>query len=144
MSSALVLPAAAAATPPQELPGHRAMWVAICLEFLEFAVFFAVYFSARWHHPRAFQEGAHRLWTSGGVAITAAMVSSGWMLTRVLAAMRAVHLADAPVDDAFVGTGVRVGEERGRLFGRREQTREVERDPAMELRIARQRSGDFD
>lgn len=89
MSSALVLPAAAAATPPQELPGHRAMWVAICLEFLEFAVFFAVYFSARWHHPRAFQEGAHRLWTSGGVAITAAMVSSGWMLTRVLAAMRA-------------------------------------------------------
>lgn len=89
MSSALALPAAAAAAPPQELPGHRAMWVAICLEFLEFAVFFAVYFSARWHHPRAFQEGAQRLWTSGGVAITAAMVSSGWMLTRVLAAMRA-------------------------------------------------------
>ena len=69
------------------IPGHRAMWVAICLEFLEFAVFFAVYFSARWHHPQAFQSGAHRLWTTGGVLITMAMVTSGWMLTRALRAM---------------------------------------------------------
>ena len=75
------------ARPP--LPGHRAMWIGICLEFLEFTVFFAVYFSARWSHPQAFQAGASRLWTTGGVAITAAMVTSGWLLTRMLAAMRA-------------------------------------------------------
>lgn len=71
------------------LPGHRAMWVGICLEFIEFAVFFAVYFSARWFQPQAFQEGASRLWTTGGVLITAIMVSSGWLLTRMLRAMQA-------------------------------------------------------
>lgn len=89
----LALPADAGAAPAPAsrpaLPGHRAMWVGICLEFLEFTVFFAVYFSARWNHPQAFQEGAARLWTTGGVLITAAMVSSGWLLTRMLAAMRA-------------------------------------------------------
>ena len=69
------------------IPGHRGMWVAICLEFLEFAVFFAVYFTARWHNPEAFQAGAARLWTTGGVLITAAMVSSGWMLTQALDAV---------------------------------------------------------
>lgn len=69
------------------IPGHRGMWVAICLEFLEFAVFFAVYFTARWHHPEAFQAGASRLWTTGGVLITVAMVSSGWMLTQALRRM---------------------------------------------------------
>jgi len=65
------------------IPGHRGMWVAICLEFLEFAVFFVVYFSARWHHPAEFQAGARTLWTTGGVLITL-MVSSGWLLTRAL------------------------------------------------------------
>jgi cytochrome c oxidase subunit 3 len=69
-------------------PGHRAMWVGICLEFIEFAVFFAVYFSARWSQPAVFQEGAQRLWTLGGVLITLAMVTSGWMLTRVLSAVQ--------------------------------------------------------
>lgn len=79
------------AAPPAlvALPGHRAMWVGICLEFIEFAVFFAVYFSARWFHPQAFQQGADRLWTTGGVLITAIMVSSGWLLTRMLKAMQA-------------------------------------------------------
>ena len=65
------------------------MWVGICLEMLEFTLFFAVYFTARWHHPQAFREGAHRLWTTGGVLITASMVTSGWLLTRMLDAMRA-------------------------------------------------------
>lgn len=69
------------------IPGHRAMWVAICLEFVEFAVFFAVYFSARWHHPQEFQAGAHKLWTTGGVLVTLSMVTSGWLLTRALAAL---------------------------------------------------------
>lgn len=77
------------AAAPRDIPGYRAMWVGICLEFIEFAVFFVVYFTARWHHPQEFREGAHRLWTWGGVGITAAMVTSGWLLTRMLAAMRA-------------------------------------------------------
>lgn len=81
-------PQPAAPPRPRDVPGHRAMWVGICLEFVEFAVFFAVYFTARWFHPAEFRDGAHRLWTLGGVAITAAMVTSGWMLTRLLAAMR--------------------------------------------------------
>lgn len=81
--------------PADPVPGHRAMWVAICLEFVEFTVFFAVYFSARWHHPQAFQAGAQRLWTMGGVLITLAMISSGWMLTRALRAMRSARRRDA-------------------------------------------------
>jgi cytochrome c oxidase subunit 3 len=75
-------------TPVDTLPGHRAMWVGICLEFLEFAVFFAVYFSARWFDPAAFQTGAGRLWTIGGLLITLAMVSSGYLLTRMLHSLR--------------------------------------------------------
>jgi len=70
------------------LPGHRAMWVAICLEFIEFAVFFTIYFSSRWFHPQDFQTGAARLWTLGGVLITLVMVTSGYLLTRMLRAMR--------------------------------------------------------
>ena len=65
-------------------PGYKAMWVGICLECLEFAVFFAVYFSARWHHPQAFQQGAARLWTLGGLMITLVMVTSGYLLTRMV------------------------------------------------------------
>lgn len=70
------------------MPGYRAMWVGISLEYLEFAVFFAVYFVARWHHPQAFQQGAARLWTAGGLMVTLIMVSSGWLLTRMLDSMR--------------------------------------------------------
>lgn len=84
----------AAATAPT-LPGHRAMWVAICLEFVEFAVFFAVYFVSRWNHPHEFQTGAARLWTLGGVLITLVMVSSGYLLTRMLRAMHAGRRAAA-------------------------------------------------
>jgi cytochrome c oxidase subunit 3 len=72
-----------------ERPGYKAMWVGICLECLEFAVFFAVYFSARWHQPQAFQHGAARMWTMGGLLITLVMVSSGYLLTRVLQHLQA-------------------------------------------------------
>ncbi len=77
------------------MPGYRAMWVGISLELLEFTVFFAVYFSARWFHPAAFQSGASRLWTAGGLMITAVMVTSGWMLTCMLASLRAGRRAAA-------------------------------------------------
>ncbi len=90
----------------RDLPGHRAMWVGICLEFLEFAVFFVVYFTSRWHHPQAFRDGAHRLWTTGGVLITAAMVTSGWLLTRMLAAMGAGRRRAAM---AWLGAALLVG-----------------------------------
>lgn len=72
------------AIPDNQPPGYKAMWVGVCLECLEFAVFFAVYFIARWHQPQAFQEGAARLWTLGGLLITLVMLTSGYMLTRVL------------------------------------------------------------
>lgn len=72
-----------------ERPGYKAMWVGICLECLEFAVFFAVYFSARWHQPQAFQHGAARMWTLGGLLITLVMVSSGYLLTRMLQHLQA-------------------------------------------------------
>ncbi|MDT8990373.1 cytochrome c oxidase subunit 3 [Curvibacter sp. APW13] len=65
-------------------PGYKAMWVGICLECLEFAVFFVVYFTARWYQPQAFQDGAARLWTLGGLLITLVMVTSGYLLTRML------------------------------------------------------------
>jgi cytochrome c oxidase subunit 3 len=89
-AAALPLPAPPAdAAPIDTHPGHRAMWVGICLEFVEFAVFFGVYFTARWYHPQAFQQGASRLWTLGGVLITSIMVTSGWLLTRAVAALQA-------------------------------------------------------
>lgn len=72
-----------------EMPGHRAMWVAISLELFEFAVFFGVYFGARWFHPQAFQDGAARLWTMAGVAVTGVMVTSGYFLVRAVRSMRA-------------------------------------------------------
>ena len=65
-------------------PGYKAMWIGICLECLEFTVFFVVYFVARWHHPQAFQEGPTRLSTLSGLCITLVMVSSGFMLTRMV------------------------------------------------------------
>jgi cytochrome c oxidase subunit 3 len=99
-------PSAAPGPTAPALPGHRAMWVAICLEFIEFAVFFAVYFVARWNHPHEFQTGAARLWTLGGVGITAVMVTSGWLLTRAVAAMR----ADRPAASArWLATALAVG-----------------------------------
>lgn len=83
-------PAAGTAPPPvPAMPGDRAMWVAISLEFVEFAVFFAVYFGARWFHPQAFQSGAAQLWTLGGVLITAVMVTSGYVLVRAVRSMHA-------------------------------------------------------
>lgn len=71
-----------------QLPGYRAMWVGISLEFIEFAVFFGVYFTSRWFHPQEFQSGATRLWTLGGVLITMIMVTSGYLLTRMVHSMR--------------------------------------------------------
>lgn len=70
------------------LPGFKGMWVAGCLEYLEFAVFFSVYFVSRWFNPQAFQEGAARLWTLGGVCVTLVMVTSGYALTQALDAYR--------------------------------------------------------
>lgn len=88
MSSVLPIDAFAPPAPRRNVPGYMAMWVGICLEFIEFTLFFVVYFTSRWHHPQEFRDGAHRLWTGGGVAITVAMVTSGWLLTRVVASMR--------------------------------------------------------
>jgi cytochrome c oxidase subunit 3 len=81
-----------AAPPPAEAhkrPGIKAMWVGVSLEYIEFAVFFVVYFVARWHNPQAFQQGATRLWTIGGLCVTAVMVTGGYLLTRAIASTRA-------------------------------------------------------
>lgn len=77
------------------MPGYKAMWVCVCLEYVEFTVFFAVYFAARWHHPQAFQEGAARLWTAGGLAVTLVMLTSGFALTRAIDAVRRGHRRSA-------------------------------------------------
>ena len=78
----------AARVPSDSLPGLKGRWVAVCLEYLEFTMFFSVYFVARWFHPQAFQEGAARLWTWGGVAVTLVMLTSGYALTQAIAAFR--------------------------------------------------------
>ena len=70
------------------MPGYKAMWMGVCLEYIEFTMFFVVYFVARWFYPHDFQAGAARLWTMGGVLITLVMVTSGYMLTQGLASMR--------------------------------------------------------
>jgi len=90
---------APAAPPPamteESMPGYRGMWIGISLEFIEFTVFFAVYFTARGYFPQVFREGAPKLWTLGGLGITLVMLTSGWMLTRTVAAVRAGRLASA-------------------------------------------------
>ncbi len=73
----------------RDRPGYKAMWVGICLECLEFTVFFAVYFTSRWHYPDAFQQGPARLSTLSGLCITLVMVSSGYMLTRMVQQLQA-------------------------------------------------------
>ena len=73
---------------PDTMPGYKAMWMGVCLEYIEFTMFFVVYFVARWFYPHEFQSGAARLWTVGGVLITLTMVTSGYLLTRGLASMR--------------------------------------------------------
>lgn len=80
VESALVL--------PDTMPGYKAMWMGVCLEYIEFTMFFVVYFVARWFYPQDFQSGAARLWTLGGALITLVMISSGYLLTRGLASMR--------------------------------------------------------
>ena len=69
-------------------PGYTAMWVGITCEFVEFAVFFVVYFVARWSYPDVFRAGAPRLWTLGGVLITIVMLTSGYLLVRTVQAVR--------------------------------------------------------
>ncbi len=69
-------------------PGFTGMWVGISLEFFEFSVFFAVYFTTRALNPQAFHEGAQRLWATVGLGITMVMVTSGYFLTRTVDAVR--------------------------------------------------------
>lgn len=81
-------PAAATAPPDERRPGYTGMWVGVTAEFFEFAVFFAVYFGTRWSFPDAFREGAPKLWTTGGLLITAVMITSGYFLVRTVQAIR--------------------------------------------------------
>lgn len=69
-------------------PGYTGMWVGIGCEFVEFAVFFVVYFVARWNYPEVFRAGAPRLWTLGGLLITLVMLTSGYALVRTVQAVR--------------------------------------------------------
>ncbi len=69
-------------------PGYTAMWVGITCEFVEFAVFFTVYFIARWSYPDVFRAGAPKLWTLGGLLITLVMLTSGYFLVRTVLAVR--------------------------------------------------------
>lgn len=83
-------PAAAAPAEQAESarPGYTGMWVGITCEFVEFAVFFIVYFIARWSYPDVFRAGAPRLWTLGGLLITMVMLTSGYALVRTVLAVR--------------------------------------------------------
>ena len=70
------LPPAAAPAEAAEpaRPGYTGMRVGITAEF---AVFFVVYFVARWSYPDVFREGAPKLWTLGGILITVVMLTNG-------------------------------------------------------------------
>ena len=73
------------------------MWVGITCEFVEFAVFFVVYFIARWSYPDVFREGAPKLWTLGGILITVVMLTNGYLLVRTVQAVRRDHQRAARV-----------------------------------------------
>ncbi len=70
------------------IPGNRAIWVGILAELAEFTLMFLVYFFARIHHPRAFQEGPSRLSLAAGTANTLIMVTSSYLVARAVLAVR--------------------------------------------------------
>ena len=78
-------------------PGYTGMRVGITAEFFEFAVFFVVYFVARWSYPDVFREGAPKLWTLGGILITVVMLTNGYLLVRTVQAVRRDHQRAARV-----------------------------------------------
>ncbi len=100
---------APAAPSPRALldpPGGALLWIIVALELLAFALVFALVAMLRVHAPALFHEGQEALDPRVGLALTLALVTSGWLVAEGVHAYRGGRLA---VARRFHGAGVLVG-----------------------------------
>ena len=72
----------------RRIPGNRGIWVGIFCVLVEFTLLFGVYFVAKVHNPEDFRLGPDGLVTRAGVAITLALLSSGYCMVKAVEVMR--------------------------------------------------------
>lgn len=70
------------------VPGNHGIWVGIICVLIEFLLLFGVYFIAKAHHREAFLTGPDKLATVAGVTITLLLLTSGYCMTKAIAAIR--------------------------------------------------------
>ena len=68
-------------------PGNTAVWILIYAEMTEFALFFAVFLTARWFNPEVFAAGPAQLNTRAGALNTLVLLTSSFFMARAVAAM---------------------------------------------------------
>lgn len=70
------------------IPGNRGMWAGILCEMTEFAVLFAVYFTARVFFPQEFRAGPDSLNLLAGTLNTLWMISGSYFVVNAVIAIR--------------------------------------------------------
>lgn len=70
------------------IPGNKGMWAGILCEMTEFAVLFAVYFTARVFFPQEFSTGPQRLNLHAGTLNTLLMISGSYFVVNAVIAIR--------------------------------------------------------
>lgn len=70
------------------IPGNRGMWAGILCEMTEFAVLFAVYFTARFFLPQEFRAGPEQLNLFAGTLNTLFMISGSYFVVSAVIAIR--------------------------------------------------------
>ncbi|MCB1875497.1 MAG: cytochrome c oxidase subunit 3 family protein [Chromatiales bacterium] len=91
--SANSVPFDASLIPRAAPPGNAAVWVLIYSELTEFALFFLIFFVAKWFHPDVFRQGPLHLNTLAGTLNTLILISSSFFVAR---ATRAIKIGDHP------------------------------------------------
>jgi cytochrome c oxidase subunit 3 len=70
------------------IPGNKGMWAGILCEMTEFAVLFAVYFTARVFFPQEFRAGPGNLNLLAGTLNTLWMISGSYFVVNAVIAIR--------------------------------------------------------
>ncbi len=88
-------------------PGGLLLWIVVALELLAFAMIFVAVAHLRRTQGAVFRAGQAALDARGGVALTVALVTSGWLAAEGVHAFRASRLERARACHAgAVGAGV--------------------------------------
>ncbi len=70
------------------IPGNKGMWAGILCEMTEFALLFAVYFTARAYFPQEFRTGPLNLNLFAGTLNTLLMISGSYFVISAVIAIR--------------------------------------------------------